>query len=76
MTNQQIKIVLLLSLLSYVMGRIHQSMANAKLLKEVQDEFDQSVSAIAALEAELHKRDEGDLRKDAIRTQEDRNLSD
>lgn len=75
MTNQQIVAVALLVALAYVLGRAHQSTTNAKILGEVQDEFDQASERIASLEAELHAREQGSLRKNAIRRQEERDLS-
>ena len=75
MTNQQIIAVCLLAVMSYILGRFHQSAANAKLLEEVQDEFDRAANRLAQLEAERHHAIEAALRKDSIRRQEERDLS-
>lgn len=75
MTNQQIIAVCLLAVMSYILGRFHQSAANAKLLEEVQDEFDRATAKLADLEAERSHAAQAALRKDSIRRQEERDLS-
>lgn len=75
MTHQQIIAVYLLAALTYILGRLHQSSTNAKLLEEVQDEFDRATNRLAQLEAERHHAIEAALRKDSIRRQEERDLS-